>query len=176
MCKGFLLKTYNYIEPWKITPFQQQYFKFLMIFPVRASWIAIASVRKIKSKGEMKCLKIFLKSLNILPIFKFLFHIFYCLYKTVIYVWEFIGKRPKNSFYRLIPIQNNIFNSTPKFLKIILWILIFNYSFIGAARGEHRERSPHPEIEKIVVEKWCYFRRLYFQQQLFQKQIKIQFF
>ena len=32
---------------------------------------------------------------------------------------------------------------------------------IGAARGEHRERST-PEIEKIVVEKWFYFRMLYF--------------
>ena len=38
-------------------------------------------------------------------------------------------------------------------------------------QGEHRERSP-PEIEKIVVEKWCYFRRLYFQQQLFQNSVK----
>ena len=54
-----------------------------------------------------------------------------------------------------------------------VYILIIN---IGAARGggEHRERPP-PEMEKVVVEKWCYFRRLYFYQQPFQKSFKFNF-
>ena len=32
----------------------------------------------------------------------------------------------------------------------------------GVARGGRGEIPPPPETEKIVVEKWCYFRKLYF--------------
>ena len=55
-----------------------------------------------------------------------------------------------------------------------LIVQLFN-KFIGAATiWEHRERPP-PEMEKFFVEKWYYFRKLYFLQQLFQKSLKIQF-
>ena len=32
----------------------------------------------------------------------------------------------------------------------------------GVARGGGKGGNPPPETEKIVVEKWCYFRELYF--------------
>ena len=42
-------------------------------------------------------------------------------------------------------------------------LLNFIYIFKGVARGEGKGgNSPPPETEKIVVEKWCYFRKLYF--------------
>ena len=36
------------------------------------------------------------------------------------------------------------------------------YQAIGEFRGGGRAGKPPPEAEKIVLEKWCYFRRLYF--------------
>ena len=38
-----------------------------------------------------------------------------------------------------------------------------------------REVQPPSDPEKIVVEKWCYIRRLYFQQQRFSKRDKFSF-
>ena len=32
----------------------------------------------------------------------------------------------------------------------------------GRSQGGKGGNSPPPETEKIVVEKWCYFRKLYF--------------
>ena len=41
--------------------------------------------------------------------------------------------------------------------------------------GGLKPSLPLPEMGKIVVENGCYFRRLYFLQQLFQKYFKIPF-
>ena len=47
--------------------------------------------------------------------------------------------------------------------------MILQYENSGAAGVEHRERPPPPKLKRIVVEKTWYFRRLYFEQQPFQK-------
>ena len=41
---------------------------------------------------------------------------------------------------------------------------------MGVARGwGERGEIPPTETKEIVVEKWCYFRMLYFEKQIFQK-------
>ena len=46
-------------------------------------------------------------------------------------------------------------------LKDKMCELLFFHCIGAATIWEHRERLP-PEMEKIVVEKWYYFRKLYF--------------
>ena len=48
---------------------------------------------------------------------------------------------------------------------------------IGAARGGTHGtfRTPPPASEKIALEKWCYFRSLYFYEKSFQNSLKNQF-
>ena len=42
--------------------------------------------------------------------------------------------------------------------KIKLWSLVYQ----GRSQGGRGEIPPPHETEKNVVEKWCYFRKLYF--------------
>ena len=55
------------------------------------------------------------------------------------------------------------------------WLCHYNIDYSHRRRqGEHMERPPS-EMENIVVEKLSYFRRLYFEQQLFKKLLKFHF-
>ena len=51
-------------------------------------------------------------------------------------------------------------NSEINFRDLDLIAKFYFSSNLGG--GEEGGISPPPEAEKIVVEKWCYFRRLYF--------------
>ena len=60
-------------------------------------------------------------------------------------------------------------------LSLVSFPPIFPLSYHRRRQGDG-EWSPRPEIEKNVVEKWCYFRRLHFEQQVTQNALKSQFF
>ena len=79
-------------------------------------------------------------------------------------------------FHPIITLLVKLDNNHPQFYINKSSFSFFKTSASVAPPRGNTGNVPPPRNWKNIVEKWCYFRRLYFWQQLFQKKIKIQFF